>query len=255
MLHSLNDLKRFSLDATDDTMGSVKDLYFDDSDWSVRYLVANSGFWFFGRDVLISVESLGKPDLERGTIPVALSRKQIRELPPADSQPPVSEQERGEPGMSRWPSFAVTGDGTPSFPPFIPVAGFGPVVVAGREEAARPQEDIPQGDPHLRSAVELEGYAIAATDGDIGKVRDVIIDRESWRIRYLAVDTGGWFTGHEVVLSVDWIRRISYPERQVVVGVTRDAIEKSPPLRSLSDLRRSYEEELYRAYGYPAYWV
>lgn len=254
MLHSLNDLKRFSLDATDDTMGSVKDLYFDDSDWSVRYLVANSGFWFFGRDVLISVESLGKPNLERGTIPVALSRQQVKDLPSAESVPPVSDQEHGEPLQSRWPSFAVTGDST-AFPPFIPVAGFGPVVIAGREESRRLEEDIPSGDPHLRSASEVEGYAIAATDGAIGKVRDVIIDRDSWRVRYLAVDTGGWFTGHEVVLSVDWIDSISYPAREVVVGVSKQAIESSPPLRSLTDLKRSYEEELYRAYGYPAYWV
>ena len=129
------------------------------------------------------------------------------------------------------------------------------MVAAETASAQRLEEDVPRGDPHLRSANEVEGYAIAATDGDIGKVRDVIIDRESWRLRYLAIDTGGWFTGHEVVLSVDWIDRISYPEREVVVGVSKQAIENSPPLRSLADLKRSYEEELYRAYGYPAYWV
>ena len=254
MLHSLNDLKRFSLDATDDTMGSVKDLYFDDSDWSVRYLVANSGFWFFGRDVLIGVDTLGKPNLERGTIPVGLSRQQVKELPPPASHPPVSEQERHGPGNGAWPAFAVSGEAS-ALPPLIPIAGFGPVVVPVPEEAPAGMEEGPRGDPHLRSASEVEGYRIHATDGEIGKVRDVIIDRESWRVRYFSIDTGGWLTGHEVVLSVDWIERICWPEREVVVGVTKRAIEESPPLRDLADLKRSYEEELYRAYGYPAYWI
>lgn len=255
MLHSLNDLKRLSLDATDDTLGSVKDVYFDDSDWSVRYLVANSGFWFFGRDVLISVDSLGAPDLERGTIPVALTRQQIKDLPSAESQPPVSEQRKQRSDAGRWPAYAVSGESAP-FPIMFPAAaGFGPLVVPTREELAGWEEDAARGDPHLRSGNEIEGYAIAASDGDIGKVRDLIIDRESWKVRYFSVDTGGWFDAHEVVLAVDWVERISWSERELIVRVTKQAIENSPPLSDLKDLKRSYEEELYRAYGYPAYWI
>jgi hypothetical protein len=149
----------------------------------------------------------------------------------------------------------VSGEATP-FPVMFPAAaGFGPVVVPTPDELATWEEEAARGDPHLRSGNEVEGYAIAATDGEVGTVRDLIIDRESWHVRYLSVDTGSWFNAHEVVLAIAWIDRISWTEREVVVGVTRQAIKDSPPLADLKDLKRSYEEELYRAYGYPAYWI
>lgn len=252
MLHSLNDLKRFSLEASDDTMGSVHDLYFDDQDWSVRYLVANSGFWFFGRDVLISVSTLGAPDMEKMTIPVSLTRAQVKDLPSPDTHKPVSEQNRYDLESEGWPLYLAGGEMSP-LPTFIPLAGFSPIVLshAGNTDAQEPEP----GDPHLRSAREVEGYAIAAKDGAIGKVRDVIVDRESWRVRYLTVDTGNWLAGKEVVLSVDWIESLDWVDRTVSVGVTKQAIEDSPPIGSLKELKRSYEEELYRSYGYPGYWI
>lgn len=253
MLHSLNDLRRFSLEATDDTMGSVKDLYFIDSDWSVRYLVANSGFWFFGRDVLIGVQALAAPNLERTTIPVALSRQQIKELPTPDEHKPVSRQHEHD-VEEPWPSYLAAGDTSP-LPSAFPIGGFGPLTVPTREQVETMVAERAQGDPHLRSAGEIEGYAIHANDGDIGKVRDVIVDRDSWRIRYLAVDTGTWLHGHEVVLSVDWVRELRWETREIVVNVSTERIENAPKLADLKDLKRSYEEQLYRSYGYPGYWV
>ena len=45
------------------------------------------------------------------------------------------------------------------------------------------------GDGHLRTATAVMGYAIRAEDGEIGHVKDVLVDDEAWTIRYLAVDT------------------------------------------------------------------
>lgn len=49
----------------------------------------------------------------------------------------------------------------------------------------------------LVTVKDLEGYAIHASDGDIGHVRDVYFDDQTWVVRYLAVDTGGWLTGRK----------------------------------------------------------
>jgi hypothetical protein len=49
--------------------------------------------------------------------------------------------------------------------------------------------------PHLRSTQEVTGYDIHATDGDIGEVEDFIIDDVSWKIHFLIVETGNWFSG------------------------------------------------------------
>ena len=40
MLHTLNDLKDFSIHATDGDIGLTKDFYFDDKQWVIRYLVS-----------------------------------------------------------------------------------------------------------------------------------------------------------------------------------------------------------------------
>ena len=45
---------------------------------------------------------------------------------------------------------------------------------------------------HLRSTKEVTGYGISATDGHLVHIDDEIVDEETWRIRYLAVDTRDW---------------------------------------------------------------
>ena len=42
----------------------------------------------------------------------------------------------------------------------------------------------------LRSCNQILGYAIHATDGDIGSLHDLYFDDQSTAIRYLVVDTG-----------------------------------------------------------------
>jgi hypothetical protein len=46
----------------------------------------------------------------------------------------------------------------------------------------------------LRSMSDLEDYAIGATDGPIGHVKDLFFDDDAWIIRYLVVETGAWLS-------------------------------------------------------------
>jgi sporulation protein YlmC with PRC-barrel domain len=52
-----------------------------------------------------------------------------------------------------------------------------------------------------RNLTELAGYAVDATDGEIGKVHDFLFDDERWTIRYLVVQTGGFFDDRRVLIS------------------------------------------------------
>lgn len=45
MLRSTNDLKNSAVGATDGAIGQVKDFFFDDQRWVVRYLVIETGEW------------------------------------------------------------------------------------------------------------------------------------------------------------------------------------------------------------------
>ena len=55
------------LDSLDGEFGEVKEFYFDDHHWNLRYLVANTGTWLTGRLVLISPTSISMK-----TIPLLL---------------------------------------------------------------------------------------------------------------------------------------------------------------------------------------
>ena len=53
MLRSLKDLEDYTIRATDGKIGHVKDFYFDDAAWAIRYLIVDTGTWLSSRKVLI----------------------------------------------------------------------------------------------------------------------------------------------------------------------------------------------------------
>ena len=59
MLQSIKQLYGEKLGASDGEIGLVKDFYFDDQNWAVRYLVAGTGTWLTSRQVLISPHAIG----------------------------------------------------------------------------------------------------------------------------------------------------------------------------------------------------
>ena len=58
MLSKVKTLEGYKLDTLDGEIGNVKEFYFDDRHWTIRYLVANTGTWLIGRQVLISPYAL-----------------------------------------------------------------------------------------------------------------------------------------------------------------------------------------------------
>jgi len=62
MLQNIKELYSNKLTASDGDIGHVEDFYFDDKTWAVRYLVANTGTWLAGRQVLISPHAFGRWD-------------------------------------------------------------------------------------------------------------------------------------------------------------------------------------------------
>ena len=95
MLWSFDELKGFSLRATDGSLGSVHDLLFDDSHWTVRWLVVDTA-WLFGRRVLIAPQAMGHPDALAREFPVALTKEQIRNAPDVDTDRPVNRQHEAD---------------------------------------------------------------------------------------------------------------------------------------------------------------
>ena len=53
----------------------------------------------------------------------------------------------------------------------------------------------------LTNASSITGYAIAASDGDLGTVSDFLFDDTSWLVRWLVVDTSHWLSGRKVLVA------------------------------------------------------
>jgi hypothetical protein len=110
-------------------------------------------------------------------------------------------------------------------------------------------------DRHLRSTDEVTGYHFVALDGEIGHVDDFIIDDETWAIRYLVVATKNWWPGKRVLISPKWIENVSWEEREVAIGLSRENIKAAPEYTDESLLTRDYETGLYGHYNREGYWV
>jgi sporulation protein YlmC with PRC-barrel domain len=72
------------------------------------------------------------------------------------------------------------------------------------------------GDCHLQTATAVMGYAIRAEDGEIGHVKDVLVDAKAWAIRYLVVDTEHWWAGKTVLVSPGWLTRLAWDESKTL---------------------------------------
>ena len=92
MLRIVKELYGAKLGASDGEIGQVKDFYFDDQNWAVRYVVADTGSWLAGRKVLISPHAFGSLHRAGKLLLVNLTRKQIEDSPSIESHKPVSRQ-------------------------------------------------------------------------------------------------------------------------------------------------------------------
>ena len=85
----------------------------------------------------------------------------------------------------------------------------------------------------LHKTSYMRGFHLLATDGEIGHVDDMLIDEDSWNIRYVVVDTSNWIGGRSVVVSPRVLNGVDLPDRVVTVDVARDDVRRSPELDSV----------------------
>jgi uncharacterized protein YrrD len=246
MFFSVDDVMHSKIVALDDELGSVQDVYFDDQDWEVRYLVLETGGWLSGRDVLVSPVSAGPIDVESHRVPVNLTRAQIEESPSVDTVLPVSRQQEAEmTAYFGWPAY--WGGYLPPPEAILPVGAAG----AGQGSAMAPES---RAEPQLRSMAEMAGYKLEAHDGEIGHVADFLIEQENWKVRYLVVDTGSVFSGKKVLLAPLWIDRITWADQRVTVDLSTDQIRTAPGFEKRTPLTREYEKAVFEHYSRPKYW-
>jgi uncharacterized protein YrrD len=245
MLIKAKTLKGFKLDSKDGEIGKVKEFYFDDKHWTIRYLVADTGNWLTGNQVLLSPYVLVSVNKEEENIGVNLTKKQIEDSPPLYSDKPVSKQFEVElHGYYGWPNYWSDTN----------MWGDYPHITHDNIESKTSDQNKKKWDINLRSSKFVTGQKILATDGELGHVDDFIIDDQTWEIRYLIIETGNWWEGKKVLVSPQWIDSINAEEPSVSVNLSRDSIKQSPEYSEENLLTRDYESQLHRHYNRNVYW-
>src|ERR1700722_18500433 len=106
----------------------------------------------------------------------------------------------------------------------------------------------------LWHASAINGYAIAASDGEIGTVGDFLFDDASWSVRWLVVDTGNWLSGRKVLLPPSVLGQLDAKEEKFSVTLTKQQIKDSPEVDTDRPVSRQMETSVYDYYGWSPYW-
>jgi sporulation protein YlmC with PRC-barrel domain len=243
----------YTVRGSDGDLGEVKEFFFDDAAWRIRYMAVETGKWLSGRRTLISMSSLDKINWASHTFHVNLSREQVRNSPDTDIDKPISRKyEIALQGYYAWNGY--WGGGFYVQPdPFMDI-------LPSKEDREREEDSfctLSKIDPNLRSTRELAGYRIHATDGDIGHVEDFIVDEDRWDIRYIVIDTRNWLPGRRVVVSPQWIKKVDWENSKVFVDISCDSVKKSPKYTPSELITLDYERKLFEHLRKPesAAWV
>ncbi|WP_301922750.1 PRC-barrel domain-containing protein [Ferruginibacter sp.] len=247
---TIKKLMGFTMGASDGEIGKVKDFYFDDITWTIRYLVVETGNWLSNRKVLISPEALLQCDWTNEIFPVNFTKEQIKTSPDIDTDQPVSRKNEIElfahySWTNYWGGIWAGGMGTAGMR--VPILSDS---VKERVKKNKNNSDVEaEGDPHLRSAKNVQGYTLRALDDTIGDVEDFIVDDSNWTIQYLVVDTGNWFPGKKVTISSDLIKEINWETSEVIIIASVEQVKNSPEYDVLKQLSPDYESILKNYYG------
>lgn len=248
MIHNEMKIRNYKINATDDELGSVDAFLFDDKDWTIRYLLADTRKWLPGRKVLISPISIKTVNHEEEQVSVQLTKKQVKDSPDIDSDKPVTRTEELKINQfygwgNYWGALGVWGSSM--YPLYL-------MDETPDQQLLEMEEDLEQS--HLRKTSEVQGYDINAKDGKIGHVKSFLIDDETWNIRYIVIDTKSWGHGKDVLIAPAWINEVSWTDKSVHVPFDKESVKDAPEFDPDAPLSRAYEEKLYSFYGKQPYW-
>jgi hypothetical protein len=242
MLWNASVINGCAIAANDCRLGTVSDFLFDDASWLVRWLVVETGKWLSGRKVLLPPSVLGHLDPKGHEFSVELTMQQVKDSPDIDTDRPVSRQmEANIYDHDGWTPYWGKSIFTESYGYVGGAMTASAVLESGRREENFAETQRSDGDPHLRSIEAVTGYHIHASDGEIGHLKDFLVEDADWSIRYLVVDTKNWWPGKKVLISSRSAREIDWTDRLIKLDVDRQRVKGCPAYHETTTVDGAYE--------------
>lgn len=249
MLYLLPDLEKYTVNAADGYVGKVKDFYFDDRTWKLRFVVVETGIWLKNRKVLVPASAVKTVGSDDKCLSLDLSMYDVKNGPSIDGE------------LSLTPQTEID---------YLSYYGYsfyrGTTEAHGfdKDEAAKLAEIFASvdavrrtyGDRHLRSCKEMINYDIEASDNQAGYLQSMVFDDKDWSITHLLVNTINWGLGQQVLVQPGVIKDVSWGDARIYLNVQHQAIQDSPifdadTLGSLSETESYLHERGENIYDKP----
>jgi PRC-barrel domain len=246
MLDKAKALLEYKLCSMNEEIGKVKGFYFDDRHWAIRYLVADTGSWLPGRQVLISPYALRTVSRERHRIALGVTKRQIEDAPWLAPDQLLSPQfEDAYYAFHGWPEY------------WRGPYAWGPSPHPDHDGRCRRDAATAEAawTRQLHRTSEVNGAYVQTTDGEMGHVEDFIIDDDTWAIRYLIVSARNWWPGKRVLVSPQWIQRVMWERWEIFVALSGETIREAPEYKETLLVTREYETRLHGHYRRRRYWI
>jgi hypothetical protein len=247
----LDELQGATAYGLDGEVGKVKDFYFDDEKWAIRYVLVDAEEVRGRTDVLLSPISLSTFETQKGRFKVNLLKEQIRNSPEIETELPLSRQE--EVLLNDYFGWTDYWEGNRLWGTAEDPASLG--ILTWEKRPMGKQKPIQEADKsHLRSVNETQGFEVEASDGMIGHVAGFMVEQINWLIRYMVVALANGRSARNVLIHIGWMREVNWEESRAIVDLKKDSVENSPELKTAGELAREYEERLHDHYGKCKYW-
>lgn len=219
--------------ASDGKIGEVREFYFSEKNWAIRYLVISIRSWFDDRLALIPVHALERINPKDKTISVRLNKQQILQAASVECENPVPEQHNEQIKQSEGKQLQYISSLLASAPP-------------QDDASVAPKAKMAVQDPHLRCSEELRRkFTLKIYDGKIGLIEGFIIEDDQWRLRYLVLQTSVLLSDKLVLIPPQWIDSISFEQREILVGLPWSLIKEAPEYDFDLPIDRAYEQCLH----------
>jgi len=246
MLIDAGQIMDYVLHAEDGELGRCKDFLVDACDWTVRYVMAETGKWLPGRKVLLPPGKVQDPDFSGRRLPVKLTKEQIKASPPLEEHALLLRQYE-----NMWCDYYGISHCCMEEDKIGMTENPAALLIAKPESSPEKKE---QEEAHVFSVAELTGGTIVASDGDIGHLADFLVDLKAWKVRYAIVDTRNWLPGRQVCVSITCVEWVDPSKHGVGIGLSREEVKNSPEYNPLVPVTEEYQVVLHDYYGWPKYW-
>jgi hypothetical protein len=241
MLVKTEDLKEFNPKISTDFKGSILDMYFDDLFWRIQYLLIKANTEKNEKAILIPHVALGLPDNKTLTIPIIIDPKKEEYINDHKFNKSADEIKNTTPAKIIEMSLKQLN---------LPSSSAKDMKNLITTLLLEEHNVTPPMASHLRSRNDVLGYNIQAKNGElIGHVDDFILETDSWKLRYILIDTRNWLTGgKKILMSPNWIEKIRWSNNLVSIDLKKESIAQSPAYDPTDPLDDQLELKLFKFY-------